>query len=1197
VRDDDGTVRRLGEEALATGEASPVLRKQLRSHVLAEQISAEGSADYTYDPAALRRGLSLARLGQLARTPRERRADPGPLPDIAQAYADLAARANTPEARIELLAISATMWSLAGYQANATAIAHTFQQEVGNLFSYGDMPDTDALTAAAPFRIAEAAGAVLRRDIDTTARLGAAAASELPRLGRALTAQLAAGNAEQADLAVLAAYGLVGRSARSLATLWRTGDRTAGRAAISDLKQAAAILLQASVVDTWTLVDSLAHAVEDIVATSPWLLLRRASTWSRTWERYLKALIVSDRPLTQVWPSQRTALDAGLLDTRAHNFTVTMPTSAGKTHIAEWAILHALADTGEADDSPLGLLLRFMDPPLAVYVVPTRALAAQVERHLAASLELVGLRVSSLFGGAEHVRYENQLLDYTDVLVVTTEKLDLLLRNTPELAGRLRLVLVDEGHSIDRSARGLRLEMVLTRIRRTTPQARIVLLSAVLPNGEDIARWLEPTADGTNHAKIDWSPSQLRTGIFCWQGQEKDGQTGNIHYGTAQGRDFFVPKVLTRHLTRSRLSPRATKDVAAALALHFERLGPVLISTTQPAYAQAAARALQTALQKTDTPVLGVRNQQDQRLALSERIAEHLGEDHELTVMVTQGIAYHHGTVPQSVRHLLERAYRDGALRVLCATSTLSQGMNLPVKTVLVHSTWRNQEQMGVREFWNAAGRAGRAFQETEGHVVLIAKDAEDARKLRRRYLDKGNIEPVLSTIGALYHRLAITRLGARPAPGQNLTDIELPDPEEGELTDWAQALDLQLLTMLAEEVVDTPDQQLLEDAAHDLLAHTLGGHQIGAQEWSLKPLARFTARRVAALARQLPDPAARAAILRTGLSLQGGLDAIIAAEQLANTFTEHPGLLAPATWPALRDIVLTAATTIQELRRSATAKDRPIGAVVPLAGDWIAGWTLQEIHSHYELLLDAKDITVTSDYIDKVIVQDLAWAVSSILQILETRHGITPEGLLAALPAMLKYGVDTAPACYAASLGIHQRSEAIDLAARCPVLEPSFSDFTGWLGNLTTDEITAITTPSTASLLIRSAERRSPRTVQKTILSGRGTFTTPLRGVRHTYSDGYLADLPAGTVLDLVRDYDNPTDPNAIRVEHNGLPLGWIAKGTARPLALALDDRPAPLVTAILHTDTRSLADTAGTDQLAGYDQIDLTITISPRA
>ncbi|MFE4263402.1 DEAD/DEAH box helicase [Streptomyces sp. NPDC056883] len=1199
MRDDDGTMRRLGDEALAMGEASASLRGQLRSHVLAEQISTEGSAAYTYDPDALRRGLSLARLGQLARTPRERRADPGPLPDIAQAYADLAARAGEPEARIELLAISATMWGLAGYQANATAIARDFQQEVGELFTYGDIPGPDGLTAAAPYRIAAAAGAFLQRDIDAVAQLGAAAVSELPRLGRELTTALAAGRAEQADLAVLAAYGLVGRAARSLAALWRNGDRTAGRTAVNDLEQAAAILLQASIVDTWTLVDSLAHAVEDIVATSPWLLLRRASSWSRTWERYLKALIVTDRPLTQVWPSQRTALDAGLLDARAHNLAVTMPTSAGKTHIAEWAILHALADTGEADDSPFGTFLRFMDPPLAVYVVPTRALAAQVERHLAASLELVGLRVSSLFGGSEYVRYENHLLDFTDVLVVTTEKLDLLLRNAPELASRLRLVLVDEGHTLDRSERGLRLEMVLTRIRRTTPLARIVLLSAVLPNGEDIARWLEPTAEGTNHAAVDWSPSQLRTGVFAWWGQEQDGQSGGIRYGTAKDGHFFVPKVITRHRARTRLHPRDTKDVAAALALHFERLGPVLISTTQPAYAQAAARALQTALKKAGTPERPAdwhgQTPGDQRRTLSEKIAEHLGDEHELTTMVLQGFAYHHGTVPQAVRHLLERGYRDGTLRVLCATSTLSQGMNLPVKTVLVHSTWRNKEQIPVREFWNAAGRAGRAFQETEGHVVLIAKDAQEASKLRSRYLDKGNIEPVLSTIGALFHRLAIARLGTRPERDQDLTDLELLDPEQDLLTDWAQGLDLQLLTMLAEEVVDTPDQQLLEDAAHDLLSHTLGGHQIGAQGWSLKPLVRFTARRVSALARQLPEPAARAAILRTGLSLQGGLDAITAAEELALTITEYPALLTSTTWPAILDRILAAAATIQEVRRSATSKGQPIEAVVAVAADWIAGLPLQEIHTAHQLVLGAQDITATSAYIDKVIVQDLAWGVSSILQILETRHGLTAEGPLAALPAMLKYGVDTAPACYAASLGIHERREAIRLAERCPVAEPSFSEFTGWLGDLTTDEITAITTPSVAALLIRSAERRSPRTVQKMILSGRGTFTTPLRGVQHADNVWLLATLPAGTLLDLVRDLHNPADPNAIRVEYQGLRLGWIAMGTARPLALALDDHNAPTVTTILRSDAQALAASAGIEQLTAHDQVELTITLGP--
>nr|BEK71550.1 hypothetical protein KPHV_87770 [Kitasatospora purpeofusca] len=1201
MRDDDGTLRRLGEQAVELGEAAAPLRGQLRSDVLARQIGAEGRADYTYRPERLRRGLVLARLGQLARTPRERRLDPGPLPQIAQAYADLAALpelTDDPAARAELLAIAATTWSLGGYQANATAIARAYRSQVQELFSFGDTPA--GAVAAAPYRIALATGTLLERDIDGAARLGAASAGEVRRLGRQLADAAAQGLADESDFAVLAAYGLAGRAAGNLAALWRTGDRTAGRAAVTDLNQAAQILFRAGVVDTWTLINSLAHAVEDIVATSPWLLLRRASTWNRAWERYLRALIVSGHPLTQVWPSQRTALEAGLLDAAARPLAVTMPTSAGKTHIAEWAILHALAATTDHDESPFGLLLRHLDPPLAVYVVPTRALAAQVERHLAASLELVGLRVSSLFGGNEHARYENGVLESTDVLVVTTEKLDLLLRNTPDLADRLRLVLVDEGHEIDRSERGLRLEMVLTRIRRTAARARIVLLSAVLPNGEDIARWLDPAAAGANHADIDWSPSQLRVGVFYWEGKERDGQGGRIQYGTGRRDDFFVPRVLTRNLVRTRAFPRKAGDVAAALALHFEPLGPVLISASTPANATGAALALRDALDRAAIPALAEqhtatdRSPAQRREALRRAVAEHLGEQHDLTGLVARGIAFHHGSVPQAVRTLLERGYREGVLRVLCATSTLSQGMNLPVKTVLVHSTARGRGRwMDTREFWNTAGRAGRAFQETEGHVILIAEDQRAANRLRRRYLDKSRIEPVVSRIKALHDALAQARLGTAPGPQHDLDALDLPDPEPGESADWAKALDLQLLAMLAEEVVDTDDQHLLEEAAQDLLAHTLGGHQIGAQDLPLKPLARFAARRLAALAQQLPDPAARAALLRTGLSLQGGLDALAAAEHIAQALTDEPERY--TFWPVLQLMVLRSAMYVQEVHVSAGRRNCPFDPIHDLAEGWIAGYTLQELHDTYHEETGAKDVAATSVLIDDVIVNNLAWAVSSILQILETRHGITPSEPLATLPAMLKYGVASPAACYAFTLGVDHRGAAFELAEHCRLDAPTFADFRTWLSGLSTDEITDLTGPDTAARLIRATERHSPRTVQKTILGGRGTFTTPLRGVRHADSDRRLAVLSEGTPLDLVRDRGNPADPNAIAVEHDGRRLGWIGRDTAWPLALALDDPHPPYATAILRTDTRYLAAAEGLHQLSAHDRVHLDVTLRP--
>ncbi|MFF9818966.1 HIRAN domain-containing protein [Streptomyces sp. NPDC014006] len=270
--------------------------------------------------------------------------------------------------------------------------------------------------------------------------------------------------------------------------------------------------------------------------------------------------------------------------------------------------------------------------------------------------------------------------------------------------------------------------------------------------------------------------------------------------------------------------------------------------------------------------------------------------------------------------------------------------------------------------------------------------------------------------------------------------------------------------------------------------------------------------------------------------------------------------------------------------------------ALVPLATDWIAGIPATDLHHTHHGNLLTRDITATTSAIDRIIVQDLAWVVSAILQLLELRRGIPAEGSLAALPAMIKYGVGTPAACYASSIGIHDRATATALAAHCPYSEPSFGQFLDWLSQLTADEITTLTDPDTARLLIHSTERRSPRTAQAAILSGHGTFTCPLRGARHAGTTAYLAQLTARTPLDLVRDHSNQADPNAIQVRHQGVFLGWVAREIARPLALALDDDAAPHVHAQLTTDARLIAEQMGPDQLHVHDVLTLTITLTPQ-
>jgi hypothetical protein len=1146
-------------------------RAQLRSAVLLNQIRQpdEPVPDFQFDPIALARANDLARLSELTRSARERRVDPGQLPLIAQTYEDLAAIAGTSAARrAELLAVAASTWSLAGYQANSASLAAAFQLTLD--VGAGLAPaSVERLDAAAPAGIALIAAAVLLRDSQELARLGRVAGTALPDLAQRFLDDAQGEPLDQADTAVLAAYGLLGRAGAALAYFWRTGDRSAGVSAATDSRRAARLVLEANVVDTWALVDNTARVIEDVVAVSPWRLLRRATTWSPLWQRYVRHLAIGEQPVVQVWPSQRQALDCGLLDGNHRGLVVTMPTSAGKTNIAEWAIIHALA----APSDELSLYSK-----LAVYVVPTRALAGEVERKLSESLGAIGLRVSSLFGGSEHVSYEMQLIDTTDVLVVTSEKLDLLLRNDDNLIHRLALLVLDEGHLIGENQRGLRLELVVTRIRRLAPQARTLLLSAVLPNGGELAEWLDPGADGANLVDVDWSPSQLRIGIFTWQGPKVDGQRGVVRYRAADAdHEFFLPYVLTRHIKRTKLFPTDAKDVAAELALHYEQLGPVLIAAPTRPQAQTAARSVVAALKRHDM-VLDVPPDRSPDVVQVERervvqtVTEFAGSDHELVDMARLGIAYHHSGVPEPVRLAIEAAYRSGALRVLGATSTLGQGVNLPTKTVIVSGTWRGQaERLPVRDFWNVAGRAGRPFRETEGHVILVAKTTSEARRLTSIYLDRSKIEHVESVLAALYKDLARARLGEnhRLAPNDLAASLVLEDPTERQHVELAAALDLQLLAMLAEEVIETADEHVLISALEELFGDTLGGVQLGAYEMvSMRPLARFAGRRISALVQRVPDRSIRAAFVRTGLSIDGCESALRAADVVTAALATDGALADPERWPDLRRLLLDQAARVTEVIRSCADLKANPSVVAPIAEAWTDGTTVNDLRAGWGARLVIRDPMPFAVALDRIVVHDLAWALSAVLHLIELRSAKPLPSVAKALPAMVKFGVSTEPACFAASIGVRERAAAESLGQLFPTENGStLSRFLLWVSTLDPDAVSAVVDEGTARrFLARGAALVTPQTALDLLGEGHGELAAPLRGVHYAGSAEAVASLDVGAELVLERDESNPADPNAVLVrDGNHRRLGFIAREFARVIAPLMDQPDPPSVRATL--------------------------------
>ncbi|WP_030911642.1 DEAD/DEAH box helicase [Streptosporangium amethystogenes] len=1167
MRDYDGRLARLAARAFDTDQRRTWLR-QLRSATLLEQVRHPDTPRpaFTFDPVHVAQAADLVRLAELTRTGRERRRDPGQLPTIAQAYTDLAAAhpGGTPR-RLELLAVAASTWSLAGYQANAAKLASDYLAEID--LAAGTAPAAvPVLEQAAPAAIAVLVGVILRRDLGEVTRLGALAEETLPRLGTRMLAAAGSEPLDRADAAVLAAYGLLGRAARALARFWRRGERAAGTAALTDLRQAAQLVLQANIVDTWVLLDNLAHVVEDAVATSPWRLLRRAPTWNGRWERYLRARALAQPPVVQVWPSQRQVLEAGLLDADQPHLTVTMPTSAGKTHLAEWAILHALAVAAAP-----GRL-----PKLAVYIVPSRALASEVERHLAASLGPLALRVSGLFGGAEHVGYELQLLATTDVLVVTSEKFDLLLRNDPDLAERLALVVVDEGHLLGEGERGLRLELVVTRVRQISSAARLLILSAVLPNVDDVAAWLDPQRP--HLAAVNWSPSQLNMGVFTWKGRKADGQQGFVEYRSSDAdHAFFLPYVLSRHQRRTKLFPEETKDVAAELALHYQQLGLVLIAVPKKASTATVARAVRAAADRADV-VLGADDSglvppdlRAHRDRVIEVITEYAGADHELVALVGHGIGYHHADIPEAIRQELEKAYRAGALRVLAATSTLGQGVNLPAKTVIVAGIHRGRDdRLSVRDFLNIAGRAARPFRETEGHVILIAKTEDEARALRRRYIDSPELEPIWSTLIRLYVTLVRARLGSSLPQGRDVpADLELLDPDDGTAAaEWAAIVDLQLLALLAEEVVGTDDETLLTAAVDQALGATLAAVQLG--DYPLAPLTRFASRRMRALAVRIPDGTLRATYLRTGLSLDGCASAQAGARHLAALVDLDPGLLTEERWPELRTHLLHQALTVAELQRSALREKLPdLTVLVELATDWMDGLGVDELRHRHGTRLALADPMRFAKVLDRLIVHDLAWVLSAMLQLWEHERPDLPlTGPISACAAMAKYGVSSEPACFAASIGVRNRRDAVTLGQLYPAAPgQGFPHFVTWAATLTSDAVAPLVSARTAQLFLqRAAALITPRTALDLAIQEAGTVIVPVRGIAALRTASFLAVVDDGEEVLLRRERGNAADPQAIAVYLTAdVKIGYVAREVAQVIAPLLDLEDGPVAHAAL--------------------------------
>ncbi len=480
-----------------------------------------------------------------------------------------------------------------------------------------------------------------------------------------------------------------------------------------------------------------------------------------------------------LYPPQAEAVEKGVTD--GDNLVASIPTASGKTLIATLAMLSTVArdtDTGGK----------------ALYIVPLRALASE-KREEFEQFEQYGLSVGVSTGNYES---DGGWLADKDIIVATSEKVDSLVRNDAPWLDDLGCVVSDEVHLVDDGNRGPTLEVTLAKLRSLNPTLQTVALSATIGNPDALADWLDAEL-----VDSDWRPIELQKGV---------------HFGDAL------------HLedgSQERLALRSSESQEAAIVRDtLEDDGSTLVFVNSRRNAESAARRLGGT---TEAFLSGDERAELAEIATQIRDVSDTDTSDDLADAVEKGAAFHHAGLARDHRSLVEDAFRDRLIKVVCATPTLAAGVNTPSRRVVVRD-WRRydgtiggMQPLSVLEVHQMMGRAGRPGLDPYGEAVLLASGHDELDELFERYV-WAEPEPVRSKLAA--EPALRTHILATIASGFARSRDELLEFLEGTLY-AEQTADRDQLQAVMDTVIDYLEVNDFLERLDGTLAATSLGHTV----------------------------------------------------------------------------------------------------------------------------------------------------------------------------------------------------------------------------------------------------------------------------------------------------------------------------------------------------------------------------------
>lgn len=498
------------------------------------------------------------------------------------------------------------------------------------------------------------------------------------------------------------------------------------------------------------LANLLLAAERDLVKTAITRIPTPNGVSEDAWWQIIRRM-TRERPY--LWRNHRNAIDSGYLE-RGISSAISFPTGAGKSTLAELKIAVALL---------LGQKV--------VFLAPTNALVDQTTTALKKTF-----KDFEVFGDVgDEVTFET-LLVLPEVIVTTPERCLFLMTMQADAFEELGLIIFDECHLLhpredDRSRRAVDAMLSILNLTRIAPEADLLLLSAMMKNTKEMARWVtEMTGRKCLSLDIGWKPTRQVRGSVVYPAR----RIAELRALLAQARIDYplkkngAPAAIERQLTAApfglfcllqtwasddredyALMPLAHQvphfttarnwDGSWRLTPNGNKLGSALAASASASHIKTLVFVGSEVLAhsgakdfKNELPIRDVVLSEDEKKLYDLASEEMGGGDYCYLKLNKDGVfqggaTSHHALLLREERHLHESLFkRKDGIDALFATSTLAQGMNLPSEIVIIAGDSRfdpaadKMATLEAHELLNAAGRAGRAGESSQGFVLVI---------------------------------------------------------------------------------------------------------------------------------------------------------------------------------------------------------------------------------------------------------------------------------------------------------------------------------------------------------------------------------------------------------------------------------------------------------------------------------------------